>query len=184
MTGAASGNRTARYAAVVSLPVVAGLRLGIRIEGEAVAECDFLLPGAPGYGATTRPATGVARECAEQLQRYIEDPSFRFSLPLAPRGSAFQRRVWAELAAIPPGRVRRYGEIARRLGTSARAVGAACRANPLPIVVPCHRVVAADGLGGYSGATSGVVHDIKPRLLAHEGYRDGSVHDVRAAAAR
>jgi methylated-DNA-[protein]-cysteine S-methyltransferase len=164
MTGAYGVIRADGYAAVVTLPV-AGLRLGIRTEGDAVAECDLLLRGTPGYRAELRATGGVARDCVEQLQRYIEDPSFRFTLPLAPRGSAFQRRVWAELAAIPPGRVRRYGEIARRLGTSARAVGAACRANPLPIVVPCHRVVAADGIGSYGSA--GV--EVKRRLLALEG---------------
>lgn len=183
MTGAVPGNRAAGYAAVVALPL-AGLRLGLRTEGNALAECDFLLPGTPSYRQETHASAGVAQECAEQLQRYIEDPSFRFTLPLAPRGSAFQRRVWAELAAIPPGRVRRYGEIARWLGTSARAVGAACRANPLPIIVPCHRVVAADGVGGYSGATAGLLHGIKSWLLAHEGYRDGITHGGRAATDR
>jgi methylated-DNA-[protein]-cysteine S-methyltransferase len=181
MTLTAEEKRGAGFAAVIALPM-AGLRLGIRIEDDAVSEIDFLLPGTPRYRMETPPAGIVARRCAEQLRRYFADPSFRFTLPLAPRGSVFQRRVWAELAAIPPGQVRRYGEIARRLRTSARAVGAACRTNPLPIVVPCHRVVAADGMGGYSGATTGELHDIKSWLLAHEGYRNGSAHGGRAAA--
>lgn len=182
MTGAGRLGQVPAYAAVVDLPV-GGLRLGIRMEGEAVAEFDFLRPAAA-RRAQVRAGAGVAQRCVEQLLRYLEDPSYRFRLPLAPRGSAFQRRVWAELAAIPPGRVRRYGEIARRLGTSARAVGAACRSNPLPIVVPCHRVVAVDGLGGYSGETAGPLHGLKPWLLAHEGYRDGSAQRGRAAATR
>lgn len=183
MAATAARTPTTDFAAIVELPLV-GLRLGIRIEGGAVTGFDFLLPGAAGYRAEACVATGVARRCVDQLRRYFADPSFRFRLPLAPRGSAFQRRVWAELAAIPPGAVRRYGEIAQRLGTSARAVGAACRTNPLPIVVPCHRVVAADGLGGYSGTTAGVLFSLKPWLLAHEGYRYGSFVGDRAAATR
>lgn len=181
VAGAGSGVRA--YAAIVALPF-AGLRLGVRVGNGAVVAVDFLLPGAEGYTVGQHADAGLARRCAEQLKRYLADPSFRFRLPLAPAGSAFQRRVWSELTAIPPGRACSYGEVARRLGTSARAVGGACRANPLPIVVPCHRVVAADGLGGYSGTTGGPLHRIKSWLLAHEGYRDGDPHRVgrRAAA--
>ncbi len=89
------------------------------------------------------------------------------ALPLAPRGTPFQRRVWAALAAIPPGQTRSYGEIARSLGlpTAARAVGTACGANPIAVLVPCHRAVRADGgLGGYRWGLAR-----KQRLLAREG---------------
>lgn len=169
------------FAAVVALPV-AGLHLGVRVTGDALSEFEFLLPGTASYRKEVAAKSGVARAFVEQLRCYVADPEFRFDLPLAPRGSPFQQRVWAELAAIPAGEARRYGDIARRLGTAPRAVGGACRSNPLPIVVPCHRVVAADGLGGYSGETAGALHRLKPWLLAHEGYRDGSVHGGRAAA--
>jgi methylated-DNA-[protein]-cysteine S-methyltransferase len=73
------------------------------------------------------------------------------------------------LRSIPPGRTRTYGELASKLGTSARAVGGACRANPCPVVVPCHRVVAANGLGGFAGDTSGRKLEVKRWLLRHEG---------------
>ena len=72
-------------------------------------------------------------------------------IPLRPDGSAFQKRVWDTMAAIPFGRTRSYGELARELDTAAQAVGNACGANPIPILIPCHRVVGASGLGGYSG---------------------------------
>lgn len=173
--------RPSGFAAVVALPL-AGLRLGIRIEGEALSELEFLLPGTASYREETAAAAGLARNIIEQVRYYLADARFRFTLPLAPRGSPFQHRVWAELARIPTGDVCRYGDIARRLGTSARAVGAACRTNPLPIVVPCHRVVAADGLGGYSGATAGTLYRIKAWLLAHEGYRDGICYGGLAAS--
>lgn len=125
------------------------------------------------YGAD--PATAgpdgedFAGEVLWQLDHYFQDPRFRFRLPLATPGTPFQRRVWAALRAIPAGETRTYGELAAELGSSARAVGGACRANPVPIVVPCHRVVAVDGLGGFSGATAGPRLAAKRWLLAHEG---------------
>jgi methylated-DNA-[protein]-cysteine S-methyltransferase len=91
-----------------------------------------------------------------------------FDLPVAPHGSAFQCRVWDALRAIPPGETRTYGDLAQLLGSSARAIGQANGANPIPIVIPCHRVVAAAGrLGGYSGgegaATKRVLLDLERR---------------------
>jgi len=91
------------------------------------------------------------------------------NLPIELQGTPFQRRVWKALREIPPGRTITYSELARQLGTGARAVGGACRANPCPIVVPCHRVVAVNGLGGFSGDTSGRKLEIKRWLLRHEG---------------
>lgn len=106
---------------------------------------------------------------ARQLGAYFEDGSRTFDLKLEKRGTAFQRRVWNALRTIPPGRTVTYGDLARQLGTGARAVGGACRANPYPIVVPCHRVVATNGLGGFAGDTSGRKLDVKRWLLRHEG---------------
>ncbi|MDX1252513.1 MAG: methylated-DNA--[protein]-cysteine S-methyltransferase [Gammaproteobacteria bacterium] len=110
----------------------------------------------------------IAAEVVRQVQRYFADPSHVFSLPLALPGTPFQQRVWQALCAIPPGQPRRYGELARQLGSGARAVGGACRANPVPIIVPCHRVVGAQGLGGYLGATAEEGLLIKRWLLEHE----------------
>ena len=96
--------------------------------------------------------TPLLRRACDQLQAYFDGQSLAFDLPLAPAGSAFQRRVWGALRAIPAGETRSYGELAAQLGTSARAIGGANAANPIPILIPCHRVVGAAGaLGGYSG---------------------------------
>jgi len=105
----------------------------------------------------------------EQLLAYFEDGGYAFGLPLNLQGTAFQIRVWEALRGIPPGRTVTYGELARQLGTGARAIGGACRANPCPIVVPCHRVVAGKGLGGFAGDASGRKLAVKRWLLRHEG---------------
>lgn len=96
--------------------------------------------------------SSLLREAAAQLEAYFDGRLSRFDLPLAPDGTAFRKRVWRAMSGIPYGGTATYGALARSLGTSARAVGGACGANPLPVIVPCHRVVAAGGLaGGYSG---------------------------------
>lgn len=119
--------------------------------------------------------TPLLRRCADQLQDYFDGIKLGFDLPLAPGGTPFRQRVWAALARIPPGATRSYAAIAAELGCrSARAIGQANAANPLPILVPCHRVVAADGsLGGYSGgdgpATKRILLDHERRALARDG---------------
>jgi methylated-DNA-[protein]-cysteine S-methyltransferase len=105
----------------------------------------------------------------EEIDAYFRKDSLGFNLPLELKGTSFQRLVWSALRSIPPGRTLTYGELAGELGTGARAVGGACRANPCPIVVPCHRVVAANGLGGFAGDTSGRKLEVKRWLLRHEG---------------
>jgi methylated-DNA-[protein]-cysteine S-methyltransferase len=101
-----------------------------------------------------------------QIQDYFDGTRASFDLPLAPHGTAFQRRVWDALRAIPCGASRSYGDLARQLGSSARAVGQANGNNPIPILIPCHRVVAALGaLGGYSGGEGPTT---KLWLLEHE----------------
>src|SRR5215472_15401512 len=111
-------------------------------------------------------ATDLLREAARQLAAYFAGTLKRFDLPLAPAGATFEHRVWELMAAIPYGETRRYGELAQQLGVEAQAIGEACGRNPVPIFVPCHRVVAANGLGGYSGG-KGI--ETKRRLLVHEG---------------
>jgi len=106
-----------------------------------------------------------------QLDAYFADGAAGFDLQLELSGTDFQRSVWQALQTIPSGTTVTYGELAERLGTSARAIGGACRANPCPIVVPCHRVVAKQGLGGFAGDTSGRKLDVKRWLLFHEGVR-------------
>ncbi|MDD9824665.1 MAG: methylated-DNA--[protein]-cysteine S-methyltransferase [Gammaproteobacteria bacterium] len=107
----------------------------------------------------------VVQRAIGALRAYFRRPAAFPRLPLAPEGTSFQQRVWRALCAIPPGQSRCYGELARSLGTGSRAVGGACRANPIPILIPCHRVVAATGTGGYS---QGLAR--KDWLLRHEGH--------------
>ncbi len=115
-------------------------------------------------------ATPLLRQARDQLQEYFDAKRMSFDLPLAPVGSAFQKRVWAALCAIPLGETRSYADIARAVGSAPRAVGGANGANPIPLFIPCHRVIAADGsLGGYSGgdgpATKRYLLDLESRAL-------------------
>jgi methylated-DNA-[protein]-cysteine S-methyltransferase len=120
------------------------------------------------------PTNAIAERACRQLERYLADPQWRFTLPLAPSGTTFQRRVWDALENIPVGESRTYGELARSLHTAPRAVGGACGANPIALVIPCHRVVGSQGsLGGFMGVTAGDPISIKRWLLTHEGYRFG-----------
>ncbi len=86
-----------------------------------------------------------------QLEAYFDGKGETFDLPLSPAGTDFQQRVWTLMRAISYGKTMTYGEMAKALGSAARAVGMACGANPIPVIIPCHRVLAANGMGGYSG---------------------------------
>jgi len=156
---------TARWDAIVEFPV---MKVGVRTREERVVEIRYL----PSSVAPQAPANALAERAARSLERYREDPDTAFDLPLLVRGSEFQRRVWDAMCAIPRGRTRTYGELARELGSddfaTARAVGQACGDNRLPIVIPCHRVVAADGIGGFGHATGGFLIEAKRWLLLHE----------------
>ena len=139
-------------------------------DGTALTGLYMLDPGAPlpvGAGGLPRDAAAF-RAVAAELAAYFNGSLTSFSVPLAPRGTAFQLAVWAELLRIPYGMTATYGEIARALGKSpvaARAVGLANGSNPIPIIVPCHRVIGADGgLTGYGGGL-----DRKLALLKVEG---------------
>lgn len=103
-----------------------------------------------------------------QITQYLQNPNTQCNFPRHTSGTAFQRRVWQEIYAIPAGETRSYGQIAAALGSGARAVANACGANPLPLLIPCHRVVALHGIGGFmQGKANGV--GIKQWLLQHEG---------------
>jgi methylated-DNA-[protein]-cysteine S-methyltransferase len=127
-------------------------------------------PAEPGEIALSTEAP--FREAIAQLEAYFAGELRRFDLPLAPEGTPFQREVWSALTAIPYGETVSYGELARRLGRPAasRAVGAANGQNPIPIVIPCHRVIGADGsLTGFGGGLA-----IKRRLLDLEAGASGA----------
>ena len=143
--------------------VLIGLELDpVGFESRSVSDRQAERPGEEGNETPPGAMT-------HQLNAYFEGRCFVFDLPLALAGTPFQQRVWAALQAIPPGQTRTYGELARELGSAPRAIGQACRANPCPIVVPCHRVVARQGLGGFAGDTSGRRLAAKRWLLEHEG---------------
>ena len=135
-------------------------------DGEFVTALDIV----PQHCAAPRPSR-LTSETVRQLRGYFSQRAFCFDLPLKLAGTPYQQRVWQALGAIPYGEVRRYGELAMALGSSARAIGGACRANPLPLIIPCHRVVASNGIGGYSGETGGTVLDVKRWLLDYEQAR-------------
>jgi methylated-DNA-[protein]-cysteine S-methyltransferase len=107
-------------------------------------------------------------EAARQLAAYFDGRLTDFDLPLRPAGSAHQRRVWTAMQRIPYGETRSYKDLAAAIGSAPRAVGGACGKNPIPVVIPCHRVLAKSGLGGYSGQ-GGLA--TKRHLLALEGAR-------------
>ena len=137
--------------------------IGLHWTGETLTGVD-LEPLTAAGGADVAPPTR-----RRQLAAYFADGTAVFDLPLELGGTPFQQRVWAAISAIPAGETRTYRDLARQLRTAPRAVGQACRANPCPIVVPCHRVVAVNGLGGFAGDRSGRKLAVKRWLLRHEG---------------
>jgi methylated-DNA-[protein]-cysteine S-methyltransferase len=154
------------YQAIVAAP---GFALGVRCSDEEIIAIEFLEPR-----PEIAPTNALAGEAARQLRAYLADPAFAFGLPLRPSGTTFQRRVWARISAIPGGRTETYGQLAKQIRNAPRAVGQACGANPFPIVVPCHRVIAASGgLGGFARHGGGFLLDVKRWLLRHEGCDPG-----------
>ncbi len=113
-------------------------------EGDHIVALDW------GWGRDQTPSY-LLQSAVDQMQAYFDGTLTEFDLRLAPAGTGYRRRVWAELLKIPFGQVRTYGEIAQAAGGSARSVGGANAANPIPILIPCHRVVSGAGIGGYSG---------------------------------
>jgi methylated-DNA-[protein]-cysteine S-methyltransferase len=141
-------------------------KVGIRTDTQFVRQIVYLPDATP----SVEPDNALARRTAEQIRAYFESPDAPFDLPLALAGTAFQRRVWQGIREIPAGAVWTYGQLAKVAGGVPRAVGQACGSNPLPLVIPCHRVVAANGLGGFAHhAGDGFFRDVKRWLLSHEG---------------
>lgn len=149
------------YQAILSAPFG---KLGIRCTDEVLLGIEFL----PANTRVLLPCNALAREVCAQLGAYLADADFLFDLPLKLVGTAHQRKVWRAMCAIPRGQTQSYGELAAQIASSARAVGQACGNNPIPIVVPCHRVVSKAGLGGFMHRADDNALDIKRWLLAHE----------------
>lgn len=116
------------------------------------------------------PQTAVLANACEQIEAYWSKQCVLFSLPLLLQGTAFQQKVWRQLAQLVFADTLSYMDFAKLLGSGARAIGGACKRNPYPLIIPCHRIVARNGLGGYAGRTEGEQMMIKRRLLMHEGF--------------
>jgi methylated-DNA-[protein]-cysteine S-methyltransferase len=154
---------TTRYAAKLATPFA---MLGLQTNGAALTGLTFL----PLSERAADPGDRVAERAARELELYLRDPGYRFTVALEPSGTPFQQRVWTVLSTIPRGESRTYGDVARQVGSAPRAVGQACGANPIALIIPCHRVMGAQGaLGGFMHASAGDSVAIKRWLLAHEG---------------
>ena len=139
-------------------------KVGVAIRDDVVTQLKYLPLSAPSVSA----GTGLAKRAERQLQGYRSDPNTTFDLPVLIEGSALQKAVWRAMCAIPRGKTRTYGALARELGADPRDIGQCCGDNRLPLVIPCHRIVAADGIGGFAHATSGYLLEAKRWLLMHE----------------
>lgn len=139
-------------------------RIGARFTGKALTGLNYLPANTP----LARNLDQRAKHLANELEHYAQNPQHHFDLLFVPNGTPFQLRVWRALLAIPAGQTLSYGALAKQLNTAPRAVGQACGSNPIPLVIPCHRAVSTNGLGGFMHAASGAPLDIKAWLLRHE----------------
>jgi methylated-DNA-[protein]-cysteine S-methyltransferase len=139
-------------------------QLRLTAENDFLTGIEFLLE----RHALKKPAAPLLKETEAQLAAYFKNPHHRFDLPMKLNGTPFQQQVWKGLCKIKPGSPLTYGQLAQKLGTAPRAVGGACGANPIPIIVPCHRVVSASGLGGFMRTKYLGSLNIKSWLLEHE----------------
>ena len=139
-------------------------KVGVATRDGVVTQLKYLPLSAP----SVSPGSELAKRAERQLESYKRDPNTVFDLPVVIEGSELQKAVWKAMCAIPRGKTRTYGDLARELGADAQDIGQCCGDNRLPLVIPCHRIVAADGIGGFAHATSGYLVEAKRWLLMHE----------------
>ena len=137
--------------------------VGVRAQGELVTEIALL----PYVLARSAKSLNAHHAITPQIQAYLSNPHAQFNIKHEVVGTAYQRLVWQAIGKIPCGQTRTYAELAQQIGSGPRAVANACGANPFPLLVPCHRVVAKNGLGGFMQGFEGGL-EIKKWLLAHE----------------
>ncbi|MFP3874086.1 MAG: methylated-DNA--[protein]-cysteine S-methyltransferase [Thiohalophilus sp.] len=140
--------------------------LAVTLSGELITAVDLPARARKQLPGPTRP---LEKRLAAGLKAYFVDAAAPLDWPLQFEGTDFQQRVWRALRAIPAGTVKTYGQLAAEIGGCAQAVGNACRQNPIPLYIPCHRVVARQGIGGFAGKTAGQSIRLKRWLLLHEG---------------
>ena len=140
--------------------------LGIVSDGRVITSMRYLPRNTP----HAAPHDRVAERACREIERYLADPDYLFTVPYRLDGTPFQCRVWREIEKLCPIKTITYGVMAQRLRSGPRAVGGACGANPVPLIVPCHRVLAAGGgLGGFMGGKDLFPLSVKRWLLRHEG---------------
>jgi methylated-DNA-[protein]-cysteine S-methyltransferase len=149
--------------------------LGVLTDGAALLGIRFL-PMSVGEKAATN---AIAQRVSEQLLQYLAGGDHLFDVPLKLAGSQHELDVWTAMRAIPAGETETYGSLATRIGSSSRAVGTACGRNPVPVIIPCHRVVASTGLGGFMGGKRSDSLSIKQWLLHHESKIHSEVFELR-----
>lgn len=157
--GPAAGQAETRFATPFAV-------LGIVTDGDAITSVRYL----PQHTLPVAPHDRTAARACREIDRYLADPEYLFTVPYRLQGTAFQQRVWREIEKLCPIKTITYGAMAQRLRSGPRAVGGACGANPIPLIVPCHRVLAAGGrLGGFMGGKDPFPLSVKRWLLRHEG---------------
>lgn len=149
------------YKAIIQTPIG---KLGISTLGQLLTRLDFLAEDRE----LIAPHEEIVDRIVNQFNQYFQYSNFQFNIPYQLQGTPFQNRVWQTLSKLPIQKTISYGTLAKKLNTGARAIGNACRANPLPILIPCHRVIGQGNLGGYKG--KGKEISIKTWLLNHEFY--------------
>jgi methylated-DNA-[protein]-cysteine S-methyltransferase len=150
-----------KYQAIISAPFG---KLGIRCSDTDLLGIELL----PQSTKVQAPSGAMAKAIRTELQAYLADPRHEIDLPFELDGTHHQCNVWQAMLDIPSGQTRSYGELAAGIGSSAQAVGQACGSNPIPLVIPCHRVVGKSGLGGFMHRADEDALNIKRWLLAHE----------------
>ncbi|HEU4709510.1 MAG TPA: methylated-DNA--[protein]-cysteine S-methyltransferase [Methylophilaceae bacterium] len=148
------------YDAIIPAPFGS---VGIRVQDDFLVGIELI----PEALQERQPAEPFTQDVARQVRQYLDNPETALSVPYAVKGTPFQKRVWRAIAAIPSGQTLSYGELAEKVGSGPRAVANVCGANQVPLFIPCHRVVAKKGLGGFmQGNRDGL--KVKQWLLDHE----------------
>ncbi len=149
------------YQAIISTPIG---KLGIETAQDKLTRISFLSPD----NQIFNPTDSFTQSVVQELSAYFKNPNHTFKLNYDFNGTEFQQRVWKALLSIKVGKTLTYSDLAKELKTGPRAIGNACRHNLIPIIIPCHRITAIGGLGGYSCAIEGGLPVIKQWLLKHE----------------
>ena len=160
-------DQSEEWAAVISAPFgKLGIKTAVHEQSLMISEIFYVAKHVP----LLKSQNALAQEATDQIKHYFTNPNMQFDLPMIPKGSLYQNKVWQAIEKIPRGQAWTYGELATKLKSAPRAIGGACGANPYPLVVPCHRVISATGIGGFAHHDEEGYHrNIKTWLLQHEG---------------